>query len=82
MTEHELKTWPKYFQEILDGKKKFELRKNDRNFELEDILYLKEWSPETQLYTGRSVKLKVIYMVKYFIGLEPGYVIMGIEVIK
>jgi hypothetical protein len=42
---HELKTWPKYFQPILENKKTFELREDDRNFAVGDVLTLKEWTP-------------------------------------
>ena len=31
---HELKTYPKYFQETIEGNKPFEIRKNDRNFQV------------------------------------------------
>lgn len=40
---HELKTYPKYFQETIEGNKPFEIRKNDRNFQVGDVLILKEW---------------------------------------
>ena len=40
---HELKIYPKYFEAILDGKKTFEIRKNDRYFHVGDRIVLKEW---------------------------------------
>ena len=36
MVNHELKILPEYYKEVLAGKKKFEIRKNDRNFKTED----------------------------------------------
>ena len=48
---HELKTYPKYFQETIEGNKLFEIRKNDRNFKVGDVLLLKEW--DNIKYTGR-----------------------------
>lgn len=61
---HELKTWPKYFQAILMGEKKFELRENDRGFEISDILNLREYDPESDLYTGREFNVKVTYIMR------------------
>lgn len=40
---HELKIWPQYFQPVLNGCMKFQLRRNDRNFKVGDELLLKEW---------------------------------------
>lgn len=39
---HELKTETSYFQAVVSGIKKFELRKNDRNFQQFDMVTLKE----------------------------------------
>lgn len=39
---HELKILPEYFNEIMYGRKKFEVRFNDRNFKVGDTLLLKE----------------------------------------
>ena len=39
---HELKTYPKYFQETLNGNKPFECCLNDRGFQVGDTVILKE----------------------------------------
>jgi hypothetical protein len=59
--EHELKTWPEYFGAVLDGSKTFEARFDDREFEVGDVLYLREWNPETEAYTGRETRRTVSY---------------------
>lgn len=41
MKTHELKLDVKYFDEVKDGNKNFEIRKNDRDFKVGDILELK-----------------------------------------
>lgn len=42
------KTWPKSFQEIVDGKKKFDLRLADFELHEGDILILEEYEPKTK----------------------------------
>ncbi|OHA94153.1 MAG: hypothetical protein A3C62_02065 [Candidatus Zambryskibacteria bacterium RIFCSPHIGHO2_02_FULL_39_16] len=59
------KVWPEYFQQVLGGKKTFELRLNDFDINEEDTLILKEWDPSTKEYTGREVEKKVGYVGKW-----------------
>lgn len=63
MTTHELKTWPVFFQAVVELVKTFEVRKNDRDFLTGDILILREFDPATARYTGRTVRRKVTYML-------------------
>lgn len=76
MKIHELKTEPPYFQAVLDGRKRFEIRKNDRGFEEGDKLLLKEYQLGV-MYTGRRVEVTVTYITDY--EQQPGYVVLGIE---
>ncbi len=39
---HELKTWAPYFQQVRAHEKRFEIRKNDRNFQVGDTVTLFE----------------------------------------
>lgn len=45
MSFHNLKCTNPYFQDVWDGKKTFEVRNNDRNFAVNDIICLKEYDP-------------------------------------
>lgn len=72
---HELKIKPVYFEAIKEGIKTFELRKDDRNFKVGDILLLREWEHK---YSGRKIKKKVIYILKEIEGIEIGYCILAL----
>ncbi len=60
----EKKVWPQYFQKIIDGDKKYELRLADWKCEEGDILILSEWNPETKELTGRILEKEVSYILK------------------
>ena len=68
MKKIEKKTWPEYFQAILDGRKTFEWRLNDFDIAEGDTLVLKEWDPKTKDYTGRQIEKKVGYVGKWKIS--------------
>ncbi len=87
---HDLKTWPVAFEAMWAGLKNYELRKNDRDFQVGDTLWLREWRPNVNLtgvfggtYTGRSLTAEVTYKTDAgtFSGLEAGHVILGVRVI-
>jgi hypothetical protein len=61
---HELKTWPDPFNAILDGRKRYEIRKADRPFAEGDTLRLREWNEQRAPcgYTGRETTVRVTYM--------------------
>jgi hypothetical protein len=61
MIQH-LKSWPRYFDAILAGTKKHDIRKMDRRFEIGDIIMLEEFDPKTSNYTGRKLKAKITWI--------------------
>ena len=78
MTIHELKILPEYYDAVRVGDKRFEIRKNDRNFKNGDVLRLKEWDGEK--YTGEEVYALVRYILTdWQAGLKDGYCIMSID---
>lgn len=82
---HKLKIWPEFFEAILDGTKRFEIRKDDRGFAVGDILHLEEWNPESKSYTGRWCKVEVTYKAgssrhnPFSESLQRGYCVMAIR---
>jgi len=73
---HKLKILPQYFEDKLQGMKKWEVRKNDRPFKDGDTLQLEEWSEETG-YTGRTLQEYIKKIYTDVSGIEDGYVIMN-----
>lgn len=69
MKKHDLKTWPEFFTPVFDGKKNFELRKDDRHFMVGDLLRLREWEPNTASYSGREVTKVITFKLD---GVGPG----------
>lgn len=77
---HILKTWPEYFEAVLDERKRFEVREDDRGFAVGDTLALQEWNPETGEHTGRSIDVRVTYLVKGGPFLPDSTVCMSIRI--
>ena len=75
---HELKSWPPYFEALVSGVKRFEVRRDDRSYRVGDVLHLLEFDPGPRTYTGRSFTVRVSYVME----LEPlgigGYVGLGL----
>jgi len=65
MAEIRKKIWLQFFEKLLAGKKKYELRLADFELKEGDILILEEFDPEKKQYTGRSVKKTVKTLNKF-----------------
>lgn len=79
---HELKTWPQYFEAIANGVKTFEIRRNDRLFEVGDALRLREWEPAAGAplggsHTGRECTRHITYITDF--AQQQGHVVLGIS---
>lgn len=85
MAVHDLKVWPEFFTALWEGKKTFEVRKNDRGYAIGDILVLREYAPGPDEYTGRVEHRLVTYLVSgddpqgYAFGVQKGFVVMGLK---
>lgn len=72
---HELKILPEHYWPVVEGVKRAELRKNDRDFKVGDILALWEWNGD---YTGERVDKLIIHIADVGSYL-PGYVLLSME---
>lgn len=72
------KILPKYFKDVVENKKHFELRKDEDDAQVGDFLRLREYTEE-QGYTGDYVEREILYVLRDVpeYGLQPGYCIIG-----
>lgn len=78
MEIHELKIQSEYFEVIKNGTKKFELRKDDRNYQVGDFITLREYDGDR--FTGRGISnIPINYILRNCpeYGLKNGYCILG-----
>ncbi len=79
MAHYNLKLFTKYFQPVVDGKKRSEVRINDRQYQIGDTVTLHEGQQELDgfKYTGRNVSARISYIDDF--GLNSGYVNLSLR---
>jgi len=82
MIKHILKCHPQFFKDIASGKKQFEVRKNDRKYEVNDQITLREYDPISKKYSGKELDFSITYVLKNFDGIKKNWVIMAIKQIE
>lgn len=76
MKRHDLKILPEYFNAVINNTKNFEIRKNDRNYQVGDILVLNEYFPN-QGYSGKKVERIITYITDFM--QQPDYIVMAVR---
>lgn len=98
MKTHYKKLVQPYFDYVSLGIKKFELRKNDCDYQNGDILVLQEYEKRefekrtlweqkgkkfvSGIYTSREITTQIRYVLSDYEGIQDGYCILGIEVLE
>lgn len=79
MMEHEIKCWTEKFARVQSGQKRFEIRKNDRDYQVGDILVIREFNQPRGEYCDYSapIRAKVVYIDSF--EQKDGYVVLGIQ---
>lgn len=75
---HDLKTSPESFAAIVDGRKRFEIRNDDRGFAVGDVLNLREWDSSLCTYTGR-VQTRTVCYIERGLWIPADLVVMGFD---
>ena len=83
MKLHNLKIKKEYFKQVFLGTKTFELRKDDRDYEVGDLIHFLDVEGE-DFYYGLGNLYQITYILKGVseYGLQEGYAILGIRPVK
>ena len=76
MKIHELKLQQPFFDDVYYNRKKFEVRKNDRNYKVGDRLKLVEFPSENPRYVLKDIEY-ILEGGQY--GIEKDYVVLGLK---
>jgi hypothetical protein len=90
----DLRIWPEYYAAVLEGTKRFEVRLDDRDYQVGKVYWLREWVPavarcaegilgqDDSHYTGRSVIVVISYVLRDVPGLASGYCVWGFHILE
>ena len=77
---HFLKIAPKYFSEVYTGRKMFEVRDNDRGFQVGDIVVLCEGEKGT--FSKRTLPTRITYILDDPSYVKEGFVVFSFNAIS
>lgn len=77
---HNIKLASEYYEDVSTGRKSFEIRKNDGEYKVGDVLRMCEIKDGS--YTGRVIKANITYMLEEYTGLQEGFCIFEINVVS
>lgn len=85
---HSMKSWTHLYQAIASGQKTHDLRKNDREYVIGDIIELKEFDFVKGEYTGDTCLVEITYITSSETPcafsssvLENGYSILSVKLV-
>jgi ParB family chromosome partitioning protein len=77
-TVHTLKCWLSYLEEMISGRKTFEVRQRDRDYRVGDHLRLLGYDPERKEHNGREMNVVVTYILDGgAFGIDRDYCVMA-----
>lgn len=78
MKVHDLKIKDKYYDRIMTGQKDFEVRFNDRDYQVGDILSLLPIAEDDEVFECSPIIAKIKY-IHSGLGMVEGYVVLGLD---
>lgn len=79
MKTHYLKTVQPFFSEVKKGTKTFEHRRNDRDFQVGDEVYLQEYDMMHNSFSGQEVRGTITYVLTDRAGLDDDFCVFSFK---
>jgi len=76
---HALKTWSCYFDDVAAGRKRYEIRYDDRDFSIGDVVVLVETPTGSETITRRIAVVRITSILRGFDGLTPGFIAFSFD---
>lgn len=76
---HNLKIETQFFKDVNSGLRQFEVRKNDRNFEVGDTLILEEFDPNTNKYLRGWIPKLITHKLDDTRFVKEGFIILSLK---
>lgn len=86
MKTHEVRSWTDFFSSLASGDRQFDLRKNDRDYKVGDIIKFREYDDRAGKFTGAELRRRITHVMEGvgagsitpLHGLQRGYVILSL----
>lgn len=77
---HHLKCVDPYFTDVWEGRKTFEIRRNDRDYQIGDVVILQRYDPRLSTWLSGVIVAKVGYVLEHAeaFGVAKGYVVLSL----
>lgn len=80
LTEHDLKLQYPHFDDVENGTVKCQVRLNDRDYKVGDLLLLREWRRDWNRYTGRATYRTITHIMRLDALGAPHLVVLSLKV--
>lgn len=80
MKTHDIKLYPFEYQAVINCTKRFEIRYNDCDYKVNDILIIREYT--LMGLTGRYCICRIVYISDNLFHLQRGFVCLSIQLLN
>jgi len=79
----ELKIQNPYFNAVVDGKKKCEVRREDvRTYNVGEVLVLRQWDEKRKRFTGKYARVKITHILRDLAYVLPNHVVLSFDLLE